>query len=57
MITKEIMVGGVVFLYVALMVTQYLEYRWYPESRIASGGTMIAATVLMAGFILVLPYV
>lgn len=57
MVTKEVMAGGVVFIYVALMVTQYLEYRWYPESRIASGGTMILATVLMAGFILVLPYV
>lgn len=57
MITKEAMVTGVVVLYVALMVTQYLEWRWYPDSRIGSGGAMILATLLMVGFIAVLPYV
>jgi uncharacterized membrane protein (UPF0182 family) len=57
MITKEVMVVCIVVLYVAMMISQYLEWRWYPESRIASGATMVLATVLMVGFIAVLPYI
>lgn len=57
MITKEAMIAGVVFLYLALMVTQAIEFKFYKESRKGSGAAMILATVLMAGFIAILPHV
>lgn len=57
MVTKEMMVWAIVALYLVMMVSQIMEYRMYPQSRVGTVIVMAFATVLMVAFLAAVPHV
>lgn len=57
MVTKEMMVWAIVALYLVMMVSQIVEFRMYPQSRVGTVIVMVFATVLMAAFLAAVPHV